>query len=679
LSAPQLGVLEWFHVWDRDRVERAITDLKRIGVTRLRTGVSWADWMRPEGKDWYDWLLPRLAADFELLPCFLYTPPSIAVAPRPSAPPKDPKAYADWLDKIVDQHGEHFEYVELWNEPNNLTEWDWTLDPEWHVFCEMVGGAAYWMRERGKKVVLGGMSPVDPNWVDLMAERDVLKYVDAIGVHGFPSSYSAARWEGWDAEIAKVRGVLDKRGVTAEIWVTETGHSTWRNDALGQASALLEVLEAPAERVYWYGLTDLDPERASLDGFHVDERDYHFGLQTHDGRPKTLYRLWTDIGLDGVREAVAHHRMPTPHVDGSEPITLITGGSGFVGTNVADREARSGRRVRILDSLSRPGVEHNLRWLKQQHGDRVELVVGDVRDRQIVRHAVQNVRRVYHFAAQVAVTTSCDQPREDFEINALGTFNLLEELRYFQTPPPILFTSTNKVYGDLEDIALRKNGDRYEPKDLVTRSGGINEDRALDFHSPYGCSKGTADQYVLDYSRTYGIPSVVFRMSCIYGPHQFGNEDQGWVAHFVIKALQDETITLYGDGRQVRDVLFVEDLVDAMQIAHEKIGLTGGRAFNIGGGPENTTSLLELIEFLGQITGRNVDCSFGDWRTGDQRYYVSDTTRFKKLVGWKPKVGVRSGVVRLAEWLLAESPTIRAKRDVKFDGREADAGTITLR
>jgi CDP-paratose 2-epimerase len=658
-GGPQLGILEWFRLWEEERVERAIADMRALGVTTLRTGFSWADWMTPQGDAWYAWLLPRLAKEFDVLPCFLYTPPSLGVAPKASAPPKNPRDYADWLDVVVERYGKHFEYVELWNEPNNTSEWDWTLDFEWHAFSAMVGGAAHWMKQRGKKTVLGGMSPIDPNWIELMAERRVLDYIDVIGVHGFPGAWTAS-WLGWHEEVQKVRRVLDARNWNGEIWITETGHSTWRNDAFGQTEALLTALEAPVERVYWYGLTDLRPELSANDGFHVDERDYHFGLMTHDGQPKTLYRLWQSGGMELVREM----KRLTPHVASNEPVTLITGGSGFVGVNVADKELADGKRVRLFDNLSRPGVEHNFKWLKAKYGDQVELHVGDVRDKWSVRQAVQGVERAYHFAAQVAVTTSVDRPVNDFDINAVGTINLLEELRALPSPPALLFTSTNKVYGDLEDVALRLKGDRYEPQDLLIRSSGISEDRPLDFHSPYGCSKGTADQYVLDYGRTYGLPTVVFRMSCIYGPHQFGNEDQGWVAHFLIRALMDEPITLYGDGKQVRDVLFVEDLVAAMQLAHEQISVTKGHAFNIGGGPENTTSLLELLDLIGDLTDAPVQRGFSDWRVGDQRYYVSDTTRFKKLTGWNPQVNVRTGVERLSQWLIEESPTVRARRQL---------------
>ncbi|HVM09804.1 MAG TPA: NAD-dependent epimerase/dehydratase family protein [Acidimicrobiales bacterium] len=332
---------------------------------------------------------------------------------------------------------------------------------------------------------------------------------------------------------------------------------------------------------------------------------------------------------------------------------LVTGGAGFVGVNVADRLLRDGKHVSILDDLSRPGVRTNLRWLREQYDatGRLQFQRGDVRDVETVRRAVRGVDTVFHFAAQVAVTTSVDDPRHDFAVNLAGTLNLLEEVRRMSTPARVLFTSTNKVYGGLEDVEIVRDGDRYAPADEGWRTHGIGESRPLDFCSPYGCSKGGADQYVLDYAKSYGLDTVVFRMSCIYGPHQQGNEDQGWVAHFAKQAMNGLPITLYGDGRQVRDVLFVEDLVDAMLIAMSRIDLTRGRAFNIGGGPSNTLSLLELIDMISDLCGERPHLEFGPWRVGDQRWYVSDPRAFAAATGWAPRVDVGTGVVRLFEWL----------------------------
>src|SRR5579885_3112017 len=248
------------------------------------------------------------------------------------------------------------------------------------------------------------------------------------------------------------------------------------------------------------------------------------------------------------------------------PLTLITGGAGFIGTNLADRLLSQGAPVLVLDDTSRAGVARNLSWLRMRHHGRLQVEIADIRDPAAVRRAVDRADRIFHFAAQVAVTTSLVDPLRDFEINVRGTLNVLEAARAKQRPTPLLFTSTNKVYGALPDVDLVRQGRRYVPADPQL-AGGIDERRPLDFHSPYGCSKGAADQYVLDYARCFGLPAVVFRMSCIYGPHQFGNEDQGWVAHFLIRALRGEPITIYGNGMQVRDILFVDDLVDAFLLA----------------------------------------------------------------------------------------------------------------
>jgi CDP-paratose 2-epimerase len=330
---------------------------------------------------------------------------------------------------------------------------------------------------------------------------------------------------------------------------------------------------------------------------------------------------------------------------------LITGGAGFVGTNTADRLLRDGRRVRILDDLSRPGVERNLRWLEQTHGDRVEVEIADLCDAAAVRRAVHGAREIFHFAAQVAVTTSLDEPLDDVAVNLNGTLALLEAARHHAPDAPLLFTSTNKVYGALPDVALVEGERRYEPAERRLRAQGVGEDRPLSFCTPYGCSKGAADQYVLDYAHSFGLPTAVFRMSCIYGPHQFGNEDQGWVAHFLIRALEGEPITIYGDGKQVRDILFVDDLVDALLLARDSMPAVAGQAFNMGGGPRNAVSLIDVMELIAELDGESPDVMSGDWRPGDQRWYVSDTRRFGAATGWAPTVAPDEGLRRLHAWL----------------------------
>jgi CDP-paratose 2-epimerase len=342
-----------------------------------------------------------------------------------------------------------------------------------------------------------------------------------------------------------------------------------------------------------------------------------------------------------------------------EPVALITGGAGFVGSNLAERLLSEGRRVLVLDNLSRPGVRSNLRFLQERYPALLEVEIADIRDAEAVARAVSRAEEIYHLAAQVAVTTSLAAPLDDFEVNARGTLNVLEAMRRRRPAPPIIFTSTNKVYGDLGDVSLLKTERRYVPLNPQVRENGIGESRPLDFHSPYGCSKGAADQYVLDYARSYGLPAVVFRMSCIYGPHQYGTEDQGWVAHFLIRARQNGTATLCGDGCQVRDVLYVGDLVEAFLLARRKIATLSGMAFNIGGGPRNTLSLRELMELLTEQHGLRLSTRSAPWRAGDQRYYVSDTRRFAEATGWRAVVSPSAGIDRLHDWLASTSAESR--------------------
>ncbi len=334
----------------------------------------------------------------------------------------------------------------------------------------------------------------------------------------------------------------------------------------------------------------------------------------------------------------------------AEPV-LITGGAGFIGGNLARRLLAAGQDVILFDNLSRPGVADNLRWLRRAYGTRLAVEIGDVRDYAAVERVVAQAGAVFHFAAQVAVTSSLSQPREDFMVNAQGTLNILEALRTRRSHLPLLFTSTNKVYGTMANMQLREGRLAYTPTDATLCEDGIAETAPLDFHSPYGCSKGCAEQYVLDYSHSFGLPAVVFRMSCIYGPLQCGNEDQGWVAHFASSMYRRQVITVYGDGKQVRDLLFVDDLIDAMLLALRHIDRTSGRAFNIGGGPLNARSVLEVISLLSEIQAVAPAISFADWRVADQRYYVSDTAAFRQVTEWHPKTRLRDGIEHLCAWL----------------------------
>lgn len=334
---------------------------------------------------------------------------------------------------------------------------------------------------------------------------------------------------------------------------------------------------------------------------------------------------------------------------------LVTGGAGFIGANLSDRLAAEGHDVLVFDALARPGVERNLEWLKSRHPRRIRTLIGDIRDARLVDRAASGAIAAFHFAAQVAVTSSLTAPLEDFEVNIRGTLNLLEAFRRRRRRTPVIFASTNKVYGALGDIALEVVDDCYHPCDGKIRALGVDESRPLQFHTPYGCSKGAADQYVLDYARSFDLPTCVMRMSCIYGPRQMGTEDQGWVAHFLLRALAGEPISIYGDGRQVRDILYVSDAVDAYLAAWRRIDNVKGRAFNLGGGRANAVSLRVLLRHIEQLLGREVDLSFEDWRPGDQRYYVSNASAVQKALGiGQPKIDWQTGVAQLATWLRQE-------------------------
>jgi CDP-paratose 2-epimerase len=328
---------------------------------------------------------------------------------------------------------------------------------------------------------------------------------------------------------------------------------------------------------------------------------------------------------------------------------LITGGAGFIGCNLANYHLDQGDEVVVFDDLSRKGTQKNLDWLKEGH-DSLIFVRADVRDYGAVCDTISSeVDRVYHMAGQVAVTTSVQDPRKDFEVNALGTFNVLEAVRVYAPDAMIFYASTNKVYGAMEEIQVVEKGTRYDYRDYPY---GIPESQPLDFHSPYGCSKGAGDQYVRDYARIYGLRTVVFRQSCIYGTRQFGVEDQGWLAHFCIAARMGHPITIFGDGKQVRDVLWVDDLIRAYQDAADHIDTATGEIYNIGGGPENTMSIwAEFGPLLERLARRAIPVAYAEWRPGDQAVYIGDIRKAERELGWEPEVSVNEGVEKLWQWV----------------------------
>ena len=329
---------------------------------------------------------------------------------------------------------------------------------------------------------------------------------------------------------------------------------------------------------------------------------------------------------------------------------LVTGGAGFIGSNYVHRLVSRGEKVTVFDNLSRGGAPRNLEWLKQTHGaDAFRMIVGDVRDSAAITEAAQGADVIVHLAGQVAVTTSVVNPREDFEINALGTFNTLEAARASGHKPIFLYASTNKVYGGMDDVEIVEDVTRWHYKDLTY---GAAEDQPLDFHSPYGCSKGTGDQYVRDYFRIYDLPTVVFRQSCIYGPRQFGIEDQGWLAWFIIAAVMGRPITIYGDGKQVRDVLHVDDLLNGYDAAVANIDTARGQVYNMGGGVENVLAVWSEFEpLLERLLGKKIEVARGDWRPGDQRVFYADYRKAQRDLGWKPQISLEEGIERLFEWV----------------------------
>lgn len=331
---------------------------------------------------------------------------------------------------------------------------------------------------------------------------------------------------------------------------------------------------------------------------------------------------------------------------------MVTGGAGFIGSNYVARLLARGEQVTIYDNLTRRGATSNLAWLEERFGQgSFRLVVGDIRDAGLLTATARGAGIIIHLASQVAVTTSVRHPREDFEINAQGTFNVLEAARYADANPIVLYASTNKVYGGMEEVTVQETATRYQYRDFPN---GVSESQPLDFHSPYGCSKGAGDQYVRDYQRIYGLRTVVFRQSCIYGPRQFGVEDQGWVAWFIIAAVMNRPITIYGDGKQVRDLLYVEDLLDGYDAAIQRIDNASGQVYNLGGGPSNTLSVWsEFRPLLERLLGRPIQVETGDWRPGDQRIFVSDIRKAAEELNWQPKVSVVDGIAKLLEWVAA--------------------------
>ena len=561
------GFVQWFRLGEYTAVESSIASLEALGVQRLRTHLSWADYHAKGGREWYTWLLRRLGSCFDLLPCVHYTPPSLSENGRSSGPPRNLRAFADFVDLIITDHGTAFDAVELWNEPNNLLDWDWRRDPDWMKFCTMTGAAAYWAQQRGKRVVLGGPCPTDINWLRLMGRRGVLKVVDALGLHGFPGTWDSVEggvWPGWERLLTEVRETIAPFNPDLELWITEAGYATWRHDPFNQVRAFLDAVEADADRLSWLSLSDTPSDVAVQEGLRFDPRHYHFGVQRVGGQPKLLGRMLGQ-GMSAVQNLAGAQRNVA--LLGSRKPVLITGGAGFIGSHLADRLASEGEHVLVLDSLARPGVEANLAWLRERHPTQVSATIADMRDEAAVQEAVDQASAVFHFAAQVAVTTSLLDPAEDLQVNLLGSFNLLQALyRSANQPASACLPARTRSTESMEGIALT-----LDSKGLAGSRSGAERTWWWDEHQRLGLlhalwllQRAPPTSICWITPPSFGVPSAVMRMSCIYGPQpvEAVRTRVGWHISSCGR-WRGEPITIYGDGYQVRDVLCVDDAVDA--------------------------------------------------------------------------------------------------------------------
>ncbi len=580
-------------------IDTIIDQITHLGLRHIRLVLN-----RGEENSSLDTILARLIDVAEVLPCFGDIDPHV-------------------IGRLLDRHGGHVDAVELTVQP-----WD---------LANLVSCAGV-VRDAGKKVVVG-LGAGSPAMLARLGEAGVLRMSHAVGI-------TAASDTVPDGTRQDLLAASRAHAPHVRLWLTQAGNAAKPHQLAAQLTALLDALATDAERIYWAALSDTDHAHGA--GFY----DAHGG--------KNLLARLLAGGVHELQRTLALTRR-LPKSVATRPV-LVTGGAGFIGVNLADRLAAQGHDVRLYDALARPGVERNLRWLAKRHPTRISFQLADLRDETALEGAVADASAVFHLAGQVAVTTSMVRPLDDFDVNARGTLALLDALRRRNPDAPLIFASTNKVYGDLSDIDLVRDGDRYLPSRADIRAHGVSESRPLCFHTPYGCSKGTADQYVLDYAHSFGLRTAVLRMSCIYGERQFGTEDQGWVAHFLLRAIAGEPVTIYGDGRQVRDVLHVGDAVAAYLAAWQDIDTIAGRAYNLGGGPANAISLLQLIEHMEAMLGTRIDVTFSAWRPGDQRYFVADTQAIRRDLNLAPALGWRAGLRRLAEHFGA---TLRADAPVQ--------------
>lgn len=624
--APLVGLTVRLAKDARDHAERLSSFLEGSSIRHVRLEIEPGELAEPGGEAWTRWLLGRLSEKAEVMPSF---------AALRQAGSVDTTPLAGAIEIALAWPDLRFEHVELALTPDRPG----STEAEDRLLGELAGRLV----NAGKKPVLA-VGSGQCRRLEVLAGSGGLAGFAAVALRGDVHRGLAPPGE-LSPVLPAFQEVLAGLGEPVELWVGETGSPTSPAATGRQLAAFAQALALPVARVYWHGFGDPKCPTTGDNGAPAAS----FGLLDADGHPDLLARL---LQMGGPAAALENAQRTRARAHGGQVRPMVvTGGAGFIGSGIADRLAGDGQTVLLLDNLEGRGAARNVEWLKERHGKKIVLVAGDVRDRELVRETISHAGAVLHLAGQVAVTRSLKDPQSDFETNAQGTLNVLEALRALHSPPSLLFASSAKVYGQLvTSQQLRRRQDRYvpEPERLA---GGCDETTPLDLRSPYGCSKGTADQYVLDYARTFELRAAVLRMGSVYGPRQHGDEDHGWVTHLLRSGLAGRQITIYGDGCQVRDLLFIDDCVEAWLRALAKVGKLSGRAFNLGGGPCRAVSLLDVLMMMGRVAGVHPKVRHAPWRTGDQLWYVSCTRAFEQATGWQATVEVEAGLRRLLAWL----------------------------
>jgi CDP-paratose 2-epimerase len=490
---PKIGITEWFPKEDYKHVTSTIDDMNSLGLKEIRILISKEEFYSEAAEQWYDWLFRKLSENLKILPCLIIESSSFKIATNGFSE-NGHTSPEDFLSSIIDRYGNCFDSIELQYKLKENVLQHLSASSFLDLYNQILK-ASLKAHELGKRIILGGILPDDAYWLRGKNMQNILQHIDVIGITAFPEM-DEVNWKGWKLELEKIEDVLKEQNSLAEVWITDTGYSSWRNDEPNQMSKFLNVLKSSVRRFYWYSLYDLSKNNE----LQPQRRNSHFGMKKINGEQKLLFRMLSLYNLSELEKDVILNQTTRLRNISRKKAILITGGAGFIGTNLANRLLNEGKRVIIYDNLSRKGVENNLKWLLSMHPD-LEFMIADVNDVHSLEIAVNEASHVFHFAAQVAVTSSLQLPEHDFRTNSGGTFNLLDIIRLSGNKPSLLFTSTNKVYGDLSGLKLISDKKRYFPVDPEYFKNGIDESYPLNFQSPYGCSKGCADQYVLDYSK----------------------------------------------------------------------------------------------------------------------------------------------------------------------------------